>query len=252
MTGNTGIVIDSTELLQNFRAARHKREQIQIEADLHCCAPRAIAYELWTLGALDGTGISPGEFSDVYEPIPPAEPRTKSGRPRKGGHELSFDAEEARRMFAQGLTYGQMAQKLHCSRSAINHWAVYNGLRRQKTKGENDVKKERPAEETLLDKETETERHARIMESVDAGKRKRKAALPKSEPRQAEPRIATEPRGPMTVKGFRMAMCSLLSDTLDGAALSINGETVCDIYGVEISVRNNEVYVDLRTREASA
>lgn len=275
-----GVRIDATELLQNFRSARHKREQIQIEADLHCCAPRVIAELLHELGALKGTGIAPGEYSDVYVPIPPAKPSAKRGRPRKGGPELSFDAEEARRLFAQGLTYGQMAQKLHCSRSAINHWAVYNGLRRRKAKEGDDVKKERPVEEALLDKETEAERHARILESVDAGKRPSQSTrgadsspkgrakaqgnqtlaspagrggqseamdgegFPDAESRAEEPRT-------LTVGDFFDAVRAYLTEATTNAPLRINGEPARG-FGVEISVRNNEVYVDLRTREASA
>lgn len=271
---NAGIAIDSTELLQNFRAARNKRDQIQIEADLHCCAPRVIAGVLDEIGALVGTTIRPEQFSDHYSPIPPARVRRKEPQksaPRKRGRSSVLDEAKAMELFNQGISYEKMATELHVSRSTVVHWASSSGLKRQKPKGDVSMKKERPVEEALLDKEAEKERFARIMESVDAGKRNRKAEItpertePREpcsfparatcegcEPRQAEPRIAMEPREPMTVKGFRVAMCSLLAETLDAAALSINGETVHDIFGVEISVRNNEVYVDLRTREAGA
>ena len=265
------INIDATELRNNFRSALHKREQIEIEADLHCCSPRAIAEVLDQIGALEGTGIKPRQFSDRYDPVPPAQ----SGR-----RTYRFDTAKALELYRKGVSVNHIGTVVGVSHTSICNWIKNEGLSRPpvkpgrppkkktyfKLEGGEDVKAERPVEDALLEKETEQERHEHILESVDEGKRELPAAAPtRCQPGRAvsvwdgyivpEPsRISMEPRenAPMSVKQFRVAMCKLLSDALDDAALSINGETVRDIFGVEIVVRAGRVMVDLRTTQEAS
>ena len=258
---NPDVTIDATELMNNFRSARNKREQIEIEADLHCCSPRTIAEVLEKCGALDGTSIRPKQFSDVYQPVTPSTPR--GGRPRR-----RIDEVKAMKLWREGVSVYLIAEACGCSHTTIENWAKANGLTRKKNKpgpkpkqksnfkldGGGDMKKERPVEEVLLDKEAEQERFERILASVDAGKAEQEPEEAPEEPAPQPPRITMEPRGvePMSVRQFRTAMGRLLSDALDDAALSINGVSVNDIFSVEIVVRNERVLVDLRTRETGA
>ena len=193
------VEIDSTELLHNFRSARNKREQIEIEADLHCCAPRVIAERLDELGALKSMDIKPSEFSARYRPV-------SGGRAPGAGRKLTFDEALARKLFADGVSEGNMAAKLGVSKTAVSKWIRRRGLTQtpltsgpKKTKGAKTVKKERPVEEEICDKETSAERTRRILESTEA----HAATHIRMEPR--EPQAAREPRT-MTVGELREAL----------------------------------------------
>lgn len=246
------IKIDSAELLNNFRTARHKREQIEIEADLHLCSPRTIAEVLDRLGALEGTGITPKQFEDVYHPIPPAPGR----RPYK-----AFDEARALELYRAGVGLAPMSEELHVAKSTLHAWFKREGLTRpapkpgpkpKQAKEENAVKKERPTEEALLDKETEQERCERILASVDAGKRAEppdEAPAEDTRPGYTVPLPARDAAEPMTVGRFVRALGAYLSAATERAELRVNGKAVSEL-GFEIRVKNERVFVDLRTREA--
>lgn len=167
--------IDRTELLANFRAARSKSEQICIEADLHCVAPRVIAELLRDAGALEGTYIKPSDYSDVYKPVPPA-------KPRKAGRKVSFDETEALRQYREGVTFDEMSRSLGVGADTLSKWAKRRGLTRERTdrreRREMTKFKLRETEEAAIAREEE------ILASVDAGK---KAAAPQITCSRTEP-----------------------------------------------------------------
>lgn len=288
----TAVEIDATELKNNFRSALHKREQIEIEADLHCCSPRAIAEVLDQIGELKDTGITPRQFSDRYDPVPPA---ASAGRPRK-----SIDEAKAMKFFEKGDGVEAIARACGVSRTYIEAWIKRNGLARSKPKPgpKPKYKSSFKLEGGESVEKPDEERHEEILESMNAGKKSAApqitcsrtepcdpctfparescagcskegstVVIPAAAPTRCQPgkavgvwdgyivpepsRISMELREnvPMSVKQFRVAMCKLLSDALDDAALSINGETVRDIFGVEIVVRAGRVMVDLRTKQ---
>lgn len=135
----------------------------------------------------------------------------------------------------------------------------------------------RETEETAIEREEEQERKFEsIVESVDAGKRQGTAqqdstvivsggvgengrggagfwSMPHRGETQAELPTADgsgdAPKA-LTVGDFLDAVRKYLTEATADAPLSINGEPVRG-FGVEIAVRAEQVFVDVRTREAS-
>lgn len=223
------INIDSTELLVDFKTAKNKREQINILADLHCCSPRTIAELLKQLGALEGTNIKPLEFTDHYEPVAPA-----PARPRIGGRKISFDEDVARRLFAEGVSTRDMAKALGVSPTAIQDWAKRRGLKREPPKGGPKPKPKKEEKTMIEDNKTEAP----------------KAGGFKLEPREAPTAVAMADAETMTLGGFKSVLHTLLGTQLDGGQLLIDGMVVHGVEGFEVTVRNNEICVDLRLAEA--
>jgi len=232
------VEIDNTELLQNFRGARDKRKQIKIEADLHCCAPRVIAERLDELGALKCSDIKPTEFSARYSPV-------SRRRAPGAGRKLTFDEEKARKLFDAGVSDDEMASRLGVNKATVYKWIRRRGLTRpdqKQKKEEKRVKKERPVEEEICDKETSEERTRRILESTEA----HAATHIRMEP--PEPRAAREPRT-MTVGEFLDALGRYLTESMADAPLRVNGKPVTGEMEILISVRNDEVGVDIKMGE---
>lgn len=247
------VKIDLDELLANFRTARNKAEQINIEADLHCVAPRVIADLLYDAGALAGTYIRRQDYSDIYRPVPTA-------KPRKAGRKVSFDETEALRQYHEGVTFDEMSRSLGVGADTLSKWAKRRGLTRDVSN-----RKEKKAMSKFKLRETEEAAIAReeqILASVDAGKRKTPEP-PAVSPTCCQPGKAVDvwadfsadrpriPRKPLTVNEFLALVGKLLTPVLD-AEISLNGECVTDVYGYEVKVRGDRVYVDVRTREAGA
>lgn len=132
----------------------------------------------------------------------------------------------------------------------------------------------RETEEAAIEREEEQERKFEaIIESVDAGKQQPLAKDIDASDNAAGgwdglsryPMVGTgSGRGPivltvkcgtppkaLTVGDFLDAARKYLTEATADAPLSINGEPVRG-FGVEIAVRAEQVYVDVRTREASA
>lgn len=277
MKKKPAVRIDVTELTHNFRAAKDKRLQIDIEADLHCCSPRVIAEELYKAGALIDTGIMPWQFSDEYVPIPPAKPHTN-------GPKQTFDEQRAQTLFDEGVSYARMAKLLGVNDSAIKKWAARRGLKREKrTRGW------KPKEDDMT--QDSDEKFEKIIESVDAGKRAEpqltcsrtepcdpcvepdredcdgcghapSAALPKPaanirmEPKECaddwQGYTVPEPlreRDVMTVGDFVQALGRYLTEAMADAPLSINGAPLRHALEFNIRVRNEQVFVDLTTSQ---
>ena len=251
MKKKPAVRIDVTELTRNFRAAKDKRLQIDIEADLHCCSPRLIAEELYKAGALVDTGIMPWQFSDEYVPIPPAKPHTN-------GPKQTFDEQRAQALFDEGVSYANMAKLLGVNDSAIKKWAARRGLKREKrTRGWK-------AKEDDMTQDSD-EKFEEIIESVDAGKRGERCDP--CEPTQpecgdcAKDAESAEPdawqgytvpqplreRDVMTVGDFVQAFASYLTEAIADAPLSINGAPLRHALEFNIRVRNEQVFVDLTT-----
>lgn len=286
------IKIDRAELVHNFRTAKDKRMQIDIEADLHCCSPRAIAEELYLAGALADTGIMPWQFSDEYVPIPPARPHTN-------GPKQTFDEARAQMLFDEGVSYARMAKALGVTDAAVKKWAARRGLKRKPAPGSKQTKEDDMTQDSDA-------KFKEIIESVDAGMRcvpceptqpecgdcakdkpqittsrsepcdscvcparetcegcehAASVALPKPpanirmEPREDagawEGYTVPEPvreRSAMTVGDFVRAFGRYLTESVADAPLCINGTPLRHDLEFTISVRNEQVFVDLLTR----
>lgn len=226
------INIDSTELLVDFKTAKNKREQINILADLHCCSPRTIAELLKQLGALEGADIKPSQFSNVYHPVPPAKPRNKGGRPA-----TVFDYPKAREMVGQGVSPTEIALAVNVSRRTVENWMKKNGLWPRKE--DKSVKKE-TEEQAPVAKDTN-------IPDKDGGKTAPRITM---EPREAPTAVAMADAETMTLGGFKSVLHTLLGTQLDGGQLLIDGRVVHGVEGFEVTVRNNEICVDLRLAEA--
>ena len=173
-----------------------------------------------------------------------------------------IDELRAKELFDDGLDDLAMAEALGCSVKRVIEFRRRTRLLRPRGGNKRKTEDKSMKKETQPAAEAETEKFEQILESVDAGEKPEPPELPAASPACCQPGRAVdvwdgytvpEPvreRGAMTVKGFRVALVRLLSDAMDGASLSINGEPVRDIFGVQIAVRNEQVFVDLRTREA--
>lgn len=290
------IKIDGAELMHNFRAAKDKRMQIDIEADLHCCAPRIIAETLDQLGALEGTGIKPQQFSDTFVPIPPARPHTN-------GPKQTFDESRAQTLFDDGVSYAKMAKALGVTDAAVKKWAARRGLKRkERTRGwkpkeddmtqDNDAKFEEiivsvdagrrcvPCEPTQPECGACARDNPQITssrsepcdpcvfparETCDGCEHAASVALPKPPANiRMEPRgnadawegyTVPEPvreRSAMTVGDFVRAFSRYLTESVADAPLCINGTPLRHDLEFTISVRNEQVFVDLLTRGCDA
>lgn len=272
--------IDVTELTNNFKTAKDKRMQIDIEADLHCCAPRLIAEELYKAGALEGTGIMPWQFSDEYVPVPPARPRSNKPRP-------TFDEQKALALFAAGVTYAKMGKLLGVTDNTIKQWTRRRGLSRkpampaQKEK-EEDVKEDNDAKfEKIVESVDEGARNkpqitcsrtepcdpcvAPARETCDGCKfngfvpvKKRPPANIRMEPREAAdewqgytvPEPVREPET-FTLGALKAYLTEFLPARLNSAVLCIDGAPVTEFYGFSVTQPNGVPTVDLLTRRGA-
>ena len=212
------VKIDLDELVANFRTARNKREQIGIEADLHCVAPRAIAEMLDNAGELSGTGLKPRQFSDVYTPVSPAKPRKRGPKPKKKESVEVLKPENPKEEMVIACMKAAKADELTDQTS-----------------------------EDLPAASPSCCQPGRAMD-VWAGYTVPEPDRTPSEPAHDD---AKAPNGALTVNQYLLMLGKLLMPVLD-AELSINGERVTDIFGYEVKVRNDRVYVDVRTTEADA
>lgn len=225
------INIDSSELLVDFKTAKNKREQINILADLHCCAPRTIAELLKQLGALEGTDIKPSQFSNVYHPVPPSQPRNKGGRPA-----TVFDYAKAREMVGQGVSPTEIALAVNVSRRIVENWMKKNGLWPRKE--DKNVKKE-TEEQAPVAKDTN-------VPDKDGGKTAPRITMePRPEPPQRE--TPEEPR-PLSLGELRRYLTEFLPAVLNEAQLYIDGAPVTEFYGFSVTSPNGVPTVDILTR----
>ena len=217
--------LDVGEICAAFRQAKDKREQINILGDLNLCAPRTIAGVLYRAGELEGTGLTVNSFSARYDPIAPA----KARKPRLP--DAPFPDEEARRLFAQGLDDVAIADRLGVPIYRVQIWRSENGLRR-----DYDWSKDNK----LLFKPKEGETVKKSMEDYHVPVPGEKVAPP----------LTQQGAGDVcTVEGFIALLMKHLQPVL-GAEISLNGERVDGLLGYEVKVRNDRVYVDVRTKEA--
>lgn len=234
--------INAQDLASNFRQAKNKREQIQIEADLNCCSAFEIAEVLNQLGALDGTGINPMQFSADYVPVAPAPTRKRK--------RATIDEAYARHLWDNGVTIYGMAERLGVSRAAVYDWAKRRGLQRRQPTRESETKEEK---ELTIKTESKAEPGA---DAPDA-------PVPDDEAQAFEPgpivpgdtwdgyvvpQPAREELG-VTVARFLDVFHRCLTESMADAELRINGAAV-EALGFDIRVRNEQVFVDLRTKEA--
>lgn len=91
------------EIVTSYRQARNRQTQIGVLADLNVCTRKEIRELLAEAGVLS----------------PPA-PETA----KKGGRPLSFDEELARRLWAEGMTDAEIAEK---RKSWASPWSAWSG-----------------------------------------------------------------------------------------------------------------------------
>lgn len=220
--GDDGVALaqmDATELQINFRQAKDQREQIKILADLNCCSPKFMAEWLQELGALDGTGILPSEFSSKYDSVQHDVSWKK--------YDKRFSGEVCERLYREGLSDAAIADRLGVAEYRISRYRSAHGLRRPPIWRQYQSDKIKKEALKPMKKETETA----------------KAPQKPAPVAQAE----REERGVMTVGGFVDWISRLLSPALVESELSIDGRPIYDIYGFNVDVRNNKVTVNLRT-----
>lgn len=212
--------LDVGEICAAFRQSKNKREQINILGDLNCCAPRTIAGVLYRAGELEGTGLTVNSFSARYDPVSCASDKGRKPRLK----DAPFPHEEASRLFAQGLDDVAIADRLGVPIYRVQIWRGENGLRRDYdwTK-DNKLLFKPKVEEMIMNNQKEIDRH-----DAQAGAQQDDA---------------------LTVQGFISLLGKHLAPVLS-AEISLNGERLTGIYGYEVKVRNDHVFVDVRTREA--
>lgn len=205
------------EILVEFRQARDKAAQIEILADLNAVAPRAIAKIIDEAGELEPEGLFVKSFSPKYDPIQPA-------APRKRAYNKDFDQKKARELFDEGKTDEAIADQLNVPIYRIQVWRAENNLRRDYSWRKDSTLEFKPKE----------------------GKRmkKSKAAEPEEFPLPPA-KLSDDKDGPMTINKLWAAMRRVMTQDVMGAELRINGRADVDMYGYEVKVRNDHVYVDL-------
>lgn len=97
------------EIVTSYRQARNRQTQIGVLADLNVCTRKEIRELLAEAGVLP-------------PPAPAAE--------KKGGRPLSFDEELARRLWAEGMTDAEIAEKLGIPVERLVRWRQRVGLLR--------------------------------------------------------------------------------------------------------------------------
>ena len=142
------------EIVTSYRQARNRQTQIGVLADLNVCTRKEIRELLAEAGVLS----------------PPA-PETA----KKGGRPISFDAELAHRLWAEGLTDAEIAEKLGIPVERFAKWRQRVGLLRPRVPpqcrqdtGEN----ERPAEAGRTQEEQTMKKQSmdvRTPSAVEAG-----------------------------------------------------------------------------------
>lgn len=209
--------LDVGEICAAFRQAKDKREQINILGDLNLCAPRTIAGVLYRAGALEGTGLTVNSFSARYNPVAGARPEPKP-----------FDAVLARKLFDEGKEDVAIADRLGVPIYRVQIWRRENNLRRAYSWRKDCTLQFEPKEDKPVEKALESYR-VPMPQQVDAARDDADAVL--------------------TVEKLLTLLGKLLAPVIT-AEVSLNGEPVRGVFGYEVKVQNDRVFVDVRTREA--
>lgn len=186
------------EIVTSYRQARNRQTQIGVLADLNVCTRKEIRELLAEAGVLS----------------PPA-PETA----KKGGRPISFDAELARRLWAEGLTDAEIAEKLGIPVERLVRWRQRVGLLRPRVppqcrQDENGNK--RPAEAGRTQEEQTMKKQSmdvRTPSAAEAGivtVKTLRALLDAAE-------ASGYGDAPLEVKGCRFAEMHLRVETLIGA-----------------------------------
>lgn len=260
------------ELVVSFKQAKDKRAQIYVLSDLNCVSPYAVAERLQELGALDGTKIRPGSFSNVYTPVkaaPSAKPRpvAKRKQPEKRplGRPSDWDHELAEFLLAEGKSDAEIAEQCKCSPYTIRNWRHKNGKLRtaphtppKRKAGDKpmtkEIKDETPAGEWP---ETEQEQPA---ETAPAAAREDAPLEPAAEaparytapvPEEKPEAVKKDEDRTLTLGEFRRALSAYLPVVLNEAELYIDGEPILDLYGFSVTTPDGVQVVDLLTRRGA-
>ena len=105
--------MDDTEIRTSYNTAKNQAAQVQVLSELNATTPQAMAAKLRELGC------------DVPEP-----PTVKQ-RPLRA-HDVLFDENRARALFAEGKTDLEIAEMLGISVYAFATWRRKNGMKRPK------------------------------------------------------------------------------------------------------------------------
>lgn len=105
--------MDDTEIRNSYNTAKNPAAQVQVLSELNATTPQAMAAKLRELGC------------DVPEP-----PTVKQ-RPLRA-HDVLFDENRARALFAEGKTDLEIAEMLGISVYAFATWRRKNGMKRPK------------------------------------------------------------------------------------------------------------------------
>ena len=105
--------MDDTEIRTSYNTAKNQAAQVQVLSELNATTPQAMAAKLRELGC------------DVQEP-----PTVKQ-RPLRA-HDVLFDENRARALFAEGKTDLEIAEMLGISVYAFATWRRKNGMKRPK------------------------------------------------------------------------------------------------------------------------
>ena len=105
--------MDDTEIRTSYNTAKNQAAQVQVLSELNATTPQAMAAKLRELGC------------DVPEP-----PTVKQ-RPLRA-HDVFFDENRARALFAEGKTDLEIAEMLGISVYAFATWRRKNGMKRPK------------------------------------------------------------------------------------------------------------------------
>ena len=103
--------MDDTEIRNSYNTAKNPAAQVQVLAELNAVTPSAMAAKLRELGC------------DV-----PEMPKVKQ-RPLRA-HDVLFNEDRARALFAEGKSDLEIAEMLGCSVTQFAVWRRKNGLRR--------------------------------------------------------------------------------------------------------------------------
>ena len=105
--------MDDAEIRTSYNTAKNQAAQVQVLSELNATTPQAMAAKLRELGC------------DVPEP-----PTVKQ-RPLRA-HDVLFDENRARALFAEGKTDLEIAEMLGISVYAFGTWRRKNGMKRPK------------------------------------------------------------------------------------------------------------------------
>lgn len=180
------------EIVTSYRQAKNQQTQIGVLADLNVCTRKEIKELLTEAGALQ----------------PP--PESKAGRP------VTFDTEEARRLWDEGLPDAEIAARLEISTVRFAKWRQRVGLLRPRVPPQCREETKKPAQAGgVQEKQTMKKQNVDAMEAC--------AAAPGAVTVKGLRALldAAEAAGygdvPLEIKGCRFAEMHLRVETLIGA-----------------------------------